>query len=207
MNIWLTGGTSGIGAALKHGLQLNNHNVVAPTRADLDLSRDIDVSIGDQDAIILCAGIDLGGQQSFVTQKQKDWQETMQVNLISNMHIMQQYQEQRGDKWSKIIVFGSTVTDNFWPGKLVYTTSKLALEGFCKGLRQELPKNIGLTVIRPGLTRTGFHRRRHHNNITKEQEQQWYSSMPCLEPDVFVSPVLDLLSDRSHTIREIRIEA
>lgn len=206
MNIWLTGGSSGIGQCLRHALLAQGHDVLAPTRIDLDLAKDFHIHIQDQDVIILCAGVDLGGQQSFCNQSQKDWEETVQINLIANMRIVQQYQQQRADRWGKIIVFGSTVTENFWPGKLVYTTSKLALEGFCQGVRKELPSNIGLALIRPGLTRTGFHRRRHHGAITQEQEQQWYSSMPCLEPDVFVNPVMDILKDRSHRIREMRIE-
>lgn len=206
MNIWLTGGSSGIGCSLKNALLFQGHDVLAPTRGELDLTKDFDINVTDRDAIILCAGVDLGGQQPFMTQFQSDWEDTIQTNLIANMRIMQRYQQQRGNQWSKIIVFGSTVTDNFWPGKLVYTTSKLALEGFCRGLRQELSPNTGLAVIRPGLTRTGFHRRRHHGNITPDQEQQWYSSMPCLEPEIFVQPVLDILEDRSHHIKEIRIE-
>lgn len=206
MNIWLTGGSSGIGAELVQGLRLAGHLVTAPSRQDLDLDHDVVVDLANHDVIILCAGVDLGGQQSFKDQPQQDWHSTLQINLITNMDIVQQYQRQRGDRWSKIVVFGSTVTDHFWPGKITYTVSKLALEGFCQGIRQELPPTMGVTVIRPGLTRTGFHRRRYHGLITKEQESAWYNSMPCLQPNIFVKPILDIIADREHHIRELRIE-
>lgn len=206
MNIWLTGGSDGIGAGLLHGLALAGHQVTAPTRKQIDLNSEVEVELGHYDVLVLCAGIDLGGQQTFGQQIPQDWRATMQVNLITNMHLVQQYQNQRGDQWSKIIVFGSTVTEHFWPGKLVYTVSKLALEGFCRGLRQELLPTMGLALIRPGLTRTGFHRRRHHARITQQQERAWYDSMPCLDAQVFVRPVLDIINDQQHHIRELRIE-
>jgi len=206
MNIWMTGSSSGIGAKLLQGLVTSGHRVTAPTRQQIDLNNTIKVDLGCYDVVILCAGVDLGGQQSFCEQESQDWHTTLQVNLITSMDIVQQYYRQRGSQWSKIIIFGSTVTDHFWPGKLVYTVSKLALEGFCRGLRQELPPTMGITVIRPGLTRTGFHRRRHHGRISEQQEREWYDSMPCLEPQVFLQPVLDVINDTKHHIRELRIE-
>lgn len=206
MNIWITGGSSGIGAELSQALKSFGHQVIAPARQQLDLNCPITVDLSDYDVIILCAGVDLGGQQKFSDQDVEDWYSTLQINLMANMQIIQQYQQQRGNQWSKIIVFGSTVTDHFWPGKLTYTVSKLALEGFCRGLRQELSVGMGLSVIRPGLTRTGFHRRRHHGRITAEQEKAWYDSMPCLDPRQFVKPVIDIINDQEHHIKEIRIE-
>jgi hypothetical protein len=33
-----------------------------------------------------------------------------------------------------------------------------------------------------------------------------YDSLPCLEPQVFLQPVLDVINDTKHHIRELRIE-
>jgi NADP-dependent 3-hydroxy acid dehydrogenase YdfG len=133
------------------------------------------------------------------------WQNTMQVNLLSNMKLIRDYVKSRKDQWSKIVVIGSTATDHIWPAMLPYTISKIGLENFCKGLRQEISKNTGIVTVRPGLVKTNFNMSRHMGTITKEISDQWYDSQAHLMPEDFVPVIKNILCDRSHSIKEITI--
>ena len=160
MNVFLTGGSSGIGAKFKDHLVEQGYNVTAPTRSELDLSNfNInDVELKDYDYLILCAGVDTHGRQPFFKLKEEDFLNTVNVNLLSNMRLIHKYIQQRHFKhWSKIIVIGSTVIDYIWPNFVAYGTSKVALDAFLESLDRELNDNIGITRIHPGLTKTNFH--------------------------------------------------
>ena len=204
MKIFLTGGSSGIGHALLHNLAWD-HEIHSPERSFCDLSDQPLVDFNGFDALILCAGSDLGGKTPFCSMLESDWRDTMQVNLLSNMSLIQQFVQSRQDQWAKIIVFGSTATHHIWPGMIPYGVAKLALESFCRALRQEIPATLGISIIRPGLTRTGFNYRRWKGQLTLEQSQQWYDSQPHLLPENFVEPVRQILDDRSHSIKEVTI--
>ena len=129
MKIFMTGGSSGIGKCLHQALT-SDHEISAPPRADLDLSDYPLVPLAPYDAIILCAGSDRDGKKFFVDMEDQHWQNTMQVNLLSNMKLMRDYVKSRNDQWSKIVVIGSTATDHIWPTMLPYTISKIGLENF-----------------------------------------------------------------------------
>ena len=67
MNIFLTGGTSGIGLATKHLLE-KQHRVTAPPRQDFDLTdfAQIDgLDLTGYDAVINCAGDNQGSYQGW----------------------------------------------------------------------------------------------------------------------------------------------
>jgi NADP-dependent 3-hydroxy acid dehydrogenase YdfG len=204
MKILLTGGSSGIGAAIKNSLG-NRYEIDSPNRALLDLSRYPQWPLHDYDALVLCAGSDLGGKTMFEDMQDCHWQNTMQVNLLSNMKLIKDFVKSRSQQWSKIIVIGSTATDHAWPGMLPYTISKIGLEQFCHGLRQEINRNIGISVIRPGLVKTNFNLARHQGRISQQESDQWYASMPHLQADDLVSVVDHILQDRAHMLREITV--
>lgn len=206
MNIFITGGSSGIGACLHKSLS-NEHRVIAPLRQDLDLSAYCLCDLEDFDVLILCAGSDNDGKKLFCSMHDQHWQNTMQVNLLSNMHLIKQFVLARSDQWSKIIVFGSTAADHIWPGMLPYSLSKLSLEYFCQALRQEISKTIGITIIKPGLVRTNFHFARNLGNISRTEADQWYQCQPCLDPDDFVVPVQTVISDRDHIWQEMTLSS
>lgn len=204
MNIFITGGSNGIGKCLYQSL-VSSHEISAPTRAQLDLSEYPSVPLESYDAVILCAGSDLGGKNLFVDMEDQHWQNTMQVNLLSNIKLIKDYIKSRRDQWSKIVVIGSTATDHIWPTMLLYTISKIALENFCRGLRQEISKNIGIAIVRPGLVKTNFNMSRHMGNISQEMSDQWYDSQAHLMPEDLVPVIENILSDRAHSIREITV--
>lgn len=204
MKIFLTGGHSGIGLEIYQHLA-DNHDVHVPTRQDCDLSAYPTVDISDYDILILCAGSDRGGKQPFVDMDDQDWQDTFQVNLLSNIFLIKRFIKSRQDKWSKILVIGSTSTDHIWPNMIPYSVSKLALEKFCSALRQEINPIIGITVVRPGLVKTNFNYNRHRASKSREEADAWYDAKPHLLPRDLVPIVQQIVDDRDHHIKEITV--
>lgn len=205
MRVFLTGGSSGIGQAINKDLQ-KDHDVVALPRSELDLSKPFLALLSDFDALVLCAGADRSGNRPFVDMPDDDWQYNIQVNLIANMHLVKFYLDQRPPNWGKIIVIGSTSTDYAWPGKIPYSVSKTGLETFCQGIQRELPPEIGLTYIQPGLCKTNLRYNRHKGTVPHSEIDAWYAGQNYMVPEDLVAPVRTALDDRQHLLKHIRLE-
>jgi NADP-dependent 3-hydroxy acid dehydrogenase YdfG len=205
MNIFLTGGSSGIGRCIEQNFSAM-HSVTAPNRQELDLSKlSFQLDLSKFDCIILCAGSDVGGKQPFASMMQDDWLNTFTVNFLSNIKIIQDYINSRGDLWSKIIVVGSNITNYVWPNNVPYGTSKVALESFATAINGELPSNIGITILRPGLCKTSFNHNRYQGNVEQAVTDQLYNYHPCMLPSDLL-PAIDLvLNDRQHLIKNLEI--
>jgi NADP-dependent 3-hydroxy acid dehydrogenase YdfG len=204
MKIFLTGGSSGIGACIlqKFG---PDHEISAPGRAELNLNHMPALDLADFDCMILCAGSDLGGKKPFADMPDSDWHNTLQVNLISNLKLIKDYIRVRSDRWSKILVFGSTASDHIWPNMIPYSISKLALEQACVALRSEIPKTLGIAIIKPGLVKTQFNFNRHQGSQTEAEALAWYHTQPHLMPEDLMPCIENILSDALHNIKEITI--
>jgi len=202
MKAFLTGGSSGIGQTILTHLRGVGMLVDAPTRQELDLASDIDVDLSDYDYLFLCAGVDRNGRVPFRTQTASDIQETINVNLTSNMKLINDYIRSRNGRWSKVVVIGSTIVDHVWPNFVTYGTSKVALDCFIQAVSREEP-GIGFTQIHPGLVKTNFNKNR--GNVPTDQEDKLYNNTPHLLP-VALLPLIDqILDDREHTIKRLTI--
>jgi short-subunit dehydrogenase len=205
-SVFLTGGSSGIGAEFYCHLTNINYKVTAPTRAELDLANfNIEsVDLSDYDYLLLCAGVDTNGRQAFISQSTADFVNTMNVNLIANMQLVHKYIQQRQGHWSKIIVIGSTITNYVWPNFVTYGTSKIALESFIDSVAKE-NTNVGTCIIRPGLTKTNFHINR--GNVNIKDKNILYDTMPHVTTSELV-PIFDqILNDQRHLIKTVEISA
>lgn len=209
MNVFLTGGSSGIGQEFKQHLESNNYSVTAPTRQELDLSNfNIDtVDLREYDYLILCAGVDTNGRAPFVNMKPTDFINTINVNLTANIILIHKYVQQRLFKpWSKVVVLGSQVVDGYYPGYGVYGTSKHALDAFMSTIKYELKdKNIGFTIMHPALTKTNFNRNR--GNVPADKVNDLYDQIPHMQTSDLI-PVFDqILNDHKNLITKISMTA
>lgn len=211
MKIFLTGASSGIGLEYKQYLDSLGHDVTAPNRQELDLSNfDINsIDFKDYDMLILCAGVDTNGRQSYTKLKSADIINTLQVNLLANMLIIHKYVQQRFFKpSSRVVVIGSTITDHVFPNFVAYGTSKVALDTFISALRTELYEaqgnnKFGFTVIHPGLVKTNFHFNR--GNVPVEDKNIVYDQFWHMTTDQLIPALNLILNDQDHLVRQITL--
>lgn len=205
MKVFITGASSGIGKEFYNYLIENNFDVTAPTRQELDLSNfDInELDLSSYDYLILCAGVDTNGRQSFINLSTVDFVNTLNVNLIANMKLVHQYVCQH-QGWGKVIAIGSTIVDKVYPNFVAYGTSKVALDTFIDSLSQELTdSNIGLCTIHPGLVKTNFHYNR--GNVVDKDRNILYDTMPHLTTDQLLPALKQIINDQQHIIKKITV--
>lgn len=163
MKILLTGGSSGIGHCLNE-LLCHDHQVVAPTRQQLDLNDTNQVAnfVNEPfDMLINCAGTGVGGKINFVNHDPALVDEIFKVNLLSAVSLTQQILKL--NSVAKIVNITSTNNRQYYANDLVYSLSKKSLEEFGNMLKIESPQTPVLEV-RVGLTKTNFNQARyiHH---------------------------------------------
>lgn len=154
----ITGTTRGIGKALKQRFE-SDHVVVSLNRPQHDLEdvSTLDVDFKNTDILILNAGLANNRllSQDFVSQSAQHWHSIIQTQLFGNLHLLQQYLQQR--QQGVVVVLSSVVVEQSrHSGRAVYTATKSALSVMIDELRHEVKRSkqqIRLLDIRPGLTR------------------------------------------------------
>jgi short-subunit dehydrogenase len=200
MKILLTGSSSGVGQAL-HTILYRNHQVVAPTRSQLDLS-DTSAAINyvDQpyDMLINCAGTGIGGKIKFNQHDSMLVNEILTVNFLNTVLLTQrvlQFNQQ-----CKIVNITSTNNNRYWPDDLAYSLSKKCLTEFGAMLAVEFP-NINYLEVKLGLTKTNFNynRYKHHQH----RFQDIYDTNCHLLPEDVAIKITNVLFDNSIKFIEV----
>ena len=193
--ILITGTSSGVGKALLDVLSEDN-TVVGLTRDDFDLDYPDRIDkLESVDVLINCAGHDLGGKVKFTEHKFEYWHKIMNTNLISAMRLTQLVLQ--NNPKAKIVNVTSTNNDHFYPGDLVYSLSKKALEEFGRMIQIEFPAST-IKEVRLGLTKTNFNQNRHrlkHKTIDNLYE------IDHLKPEDVARQIADFIFDRDSFIR------
>ncbi|GAA3760326.1 SDR family NAD(P)-dependent oxidoreductase [Terriglobus aquaticus] len=151
--------------------------VVCDVTKPEDCKRLIDQAIdryGRVDVLINCAGIiDVA---PFQDQPLEAFEQSMQINFFGALHTIQavlpHMQQARS---GSIVNIGSIGGKIGVPHLLPYVASKYALTGFTQGLRAELSgTGINVTLISPGLMRTGSHVNARFGG-NSQAEYQWFA--------------------------------
>lgn len=150
-------------------------------------------------ALINCAGHDLGGGGLFHAHAADDWRSVLRLNVEGTMRLTQaclpaMLARQRGD----IVIIGSITSRRSSAGIAAYSTSKHAVRGFAQALRADYG-NSGLRVVEiaPGVVRSGFADRRWHGDAARAAG--FYESFAqCLEPDDVARAVVYVLAQPAH---------
>ena len=151
MRVLVTGGSRGIGKEICDVFAKKGHEVIAPTREELDLSKPIIATYDKIDILVNNAGIN-----RIKPILEADDLETMQINYFSPLslfknclpHMQKQY-------YGRVVNIGSIWVDFAKTGRSSYSASKNALHSLSKAITAEYATyNILANTISPGFILT-----------------------------------------------------
>jgi len=171
MKVLVTGGTGGIGLNIVELFKSNGHIVDAPTRAKLDLTKDITLIDTDYDIVINNAGINPILPITEVTDI-----DVMTVNYLAPLRIIQNclpYMKER--KYGRILNIGSIWVEQTKKNRSAYSASKAALDALSRSITAEYAQyNVLANTLSPGFIGTQLT----YKNNTPEDLKQTVSNVP-----------------------------
>ena len=188
MNIWLTGGSSGLGLHTAQQLAKAGHTVVAGARSfkgdkldgmirlPLDVTDDASAAAfveqalketGNPDALVQCAGIlMLGSCEETSVDEYRRILETDFLGMVRMNSLVLPLMRKAGH--GKIVMFSSINGLLGIPFQSAYTAAKHAVEGYAECLSMEVkPFGIQVCLIEPGDHRSGSDAYRMHSAAMK----------------------------------------
>lgn len=166
MKVFLTGGSRGIGLAIKTLFEKRHHDVYTPTSDELNLYDIPHLIDPNYDIVINNAGVNLISELS-----KFDFNEDsiMKLNYFSPLHIIKQcVPHMIEQKFGRIVNIGSIWTKLAKPGRSNYAASKCALDSLARSITAEYAKyNILCNTVSPGFIATDM---TYKNNTEEELE-------------------------------------
>lgn len=171
MRVLVTGGSGGIGQVVVEYFESRGHTVYSPTRAELDLSLDVQLNETNFDIVINNAGIN---PLKNILDISDD--EVMRVNYKAPLQIIQQCLPYMISKeYGRIINIGSIWIDVAKPMRLAYSASKNALHSLTKAIAAEYtPLGVLANTISPGFIGTKLT----YQNNTQEDIKKLVKQVP-----------------------------
>jgi len=170
--VLLTGGARGIGAAIAAEFRRHGHDVLAPTRAELDLVsaealEDFIRRSADQPVDILINNAGINVLQRIETLDAPALQAMLQVNLTSPVRLTQAFlpgMKERG--WGRVLCVSSIFSLVTKEKRAAYSMTKAALNAFVRSLAVEYgPSGILANALCPGYVDSAMTRQ---NNSPEE---------------------------------------
>ena len=169
--VLVTGGASGLGAAVVQAVAKHGGRPVALDRVStgqedevvVDLSdaraaeeavRHASQQVGGIDAVVTCAGIDACGR--LVEIPGDDWDRVVMVNLIGTAAAVRAALPDLLERRGKVVTVASTLGLRALSDATAYCASKFGVVGFTRALAVELQGQVGVTMLVPGGMHTGF---------------------------------------------------
>ncbi|HEY1099786.1 MAG TPA: SDR family oxidoreductase [Myxococcota bacterium] len=182
MRALVTGASRGIGSGIARQLVAAGWQVLAPSRAQLDLGdhdairrycAQLDDELGDArlDALVHSAGVNW--PKAIADVDHATWSLTLQVNVGATMQLVQGLQPRLVG--ARVVALGSILGIVGRPKRAAYSTSKAALAGLVRALAVELgPQQTLVNALCPGYIDTDLTRA----NNTPEQLAAIASTIP-----------------------------
>ena len=149
MRVLVTGGSRGIGKDICDKFEKEGHEVIAPSREELDLSRSFLFTPENIDILVNNAGINIVDSIF----EDENYEELMTVNYSSPLRLFKlclPYMKKQN--YGRIINIGSVWIDYAKPGRSSYSASKNALHSLTKAITAEYGAyNILANTVSPGF--------------------------------------------------------
>jgi NADP-dependent 3-hydroxy acid dehydrogenase YdfG len=167
----VTGASSGIGAATARALQAEGARVVGGARRVERLATDVALELdvtdsescarfveqaGPADILVNAAGLALG-REPFTDSTEEDERTVFETNVNGLVRMTRLVLQQSLREPGHIVNIGSVAGRWAYPNGATYVTSKFAVRGFTRALREDLlGRDIRVTTVDSGLVETEF---------------------------------------------------
>ena len=159
--IFLTGGTRGIGAAIREELTASGLQVIAPSREELDLSSVVSVegylnSLPDLAVDVLINNAGINNPQLIGEISSENWTRALQVNLGSALRLIQFFAPGMASRgYGRILNTSSILGSVTKEGRALYSMTKAALDALTRSTAVEFgPMGVLVNSLAPGYVDT-----------------------------------------------------
>ena len=172
MRVLITGGSRGIGSDICEIFKKYGHEVIAPTREELDLSQPFSFIPDKIDILINNAGINIIDSIF----EGENYEEIMTVNYFSPLRLFKLcLPHMKKQNYGRVVNIGSVWVDYAKPGRSSYSASKNALHSLTKAITAEYGTyNILANTVSPGFFVTDMT----FQNNTEENLKDLRSKIP-----------------------------
>ena len=170
-NVIVTGGSSGLGAAVCERLRSHGASPISIDRqpsattptviADLSDSAvaeratlDAIAQLGHVDAVVCCAGTDSPGALTAVDRI--TWERIVNVNLLGTAAVVRAAMPALEARRGRVVTVASTLGHKAVGDATAYCASKFGVVGFTRALAAESKGRVGVTLLTPGGMHTAF---------------------------------------------------
>lgn len=168
----VTGGASGLGAAVASALTQNNkypvvldinapkgdvaHEIVdlADTRETERVVSRVAERCGGVEAVVTCAAMDK--PSDFNVTDGQTWDRIVTVNLLGTAAVVRAALPFLERSKGKVVTVASTLGLRTLPAATAYCASKFGIVGFTRALAMEMQGKVGVTMLVPGGMKTAF---------------------------------------------------
>jgi len=149
MRILVTGGSRGIGKDICDKFIREGHEVMCPSREELDLSKPFSFIPSEIDILINNAGINIIDPIF----EGNNYEEIMEVNFFSPLKLFKLcFPHMQNQCYGRVVNIGSVWIDYAKPGRSAYSASKNALHSLTKAITSEYGTyNILANTVSPGF--------------------------------------------------------
>jgi NAD(P)-dependent dehydrogenase (short-subunit alcohol dehydrogenase family) len=171
-NVLVTGGASGLGAAVADAVAEGGGTPIVLDRAapgngfaweevDLSDARAAETAVARAaerlrglDAVVTAAGIDACGDLRDI--EPEAWDRVILVNLLGTVAVVRAALPHLERAGGRVVTVASTLGLRALPAATAYCASKFGVVGFTRALALELGDRVGVTMLVPGGMRTRF---------------------------------------------------